>query len=1086
MMQFEDLGELFSLTDSIVLSCVNTTSPKSLTGKYVQLNFLGNDKIYLRVLGNDCVNTGGLNYECKLSSDKQTLSLDRARASTRQFFKVTNCRGNKIYISALEIERYERLDKSLEICISDDALTANGLTFDQLEKQIRQDFEFEILDTKYFVRARYIDSQSQQFALVNSSHLIDIVKKLRGDFGNCNAEMEDDDIFAVLGKSKSYDTSNYEYTLVEESREHSLLFKDYSSVSATRKRNDIYLAGKTEKYVKNWKKYIEYEEEDVSRQQKLAGELNYSSYYDQQDERIFHLDNPPEEIEKFIKQLEKLNGPDNAMEDLSVGKCKLKFKRYDRRNNKFICQLNQGYAPRLKRMGIIQLSTVGFDIQNKRRKEAIERVQNGQDGMHNVASLLSGENPCIRKREIVTQLPLEELRVIFGGHYPTLKQKEAILMALNTPDIAIIQGPPGTGKTRVITAIHHMLSKRNKCASYVDGSKICLTAYQISATENLQQSIAENGLPIPKYVGASRQRKEIFDDAFRDWIDGKIEELEKENPDINEKVEEKYNQSRFYLLKDKYKENIENFTYENDIVELNNILKSTKLNIIEPFEQRIQEYINIAQAQLNNNTAEDTCALQYNCVKHIPTSAISYEDDGAKLVKKALYVIRKYSGKGEQCRYIDDLVSRLDSLFSEKDIDFDAVIKVKNKLLVAFLPSSSLIPPMKFNKEIYALLEEIADSIQEINNTEADKILFDYIQTFKQDPVQIKGAIDKFTDVISATHQQVDNIQSRKENSSLFDAVIVDEAARSCPPDLLIPMSYAKECIILVGDHKQLPQLINDDIYKRFDESENISEEERADLKITMFERLIKEVEKLTKIDGINRYITLTDQYRTRKKLGDFVSKYFYESDKENPVKINSPLPDEIFAHSLPGIENKAMVWMDVKGDKDQQDGKSKKRPAESKAIANYIKEILNTPSCDDLTIGVISFYKGQVKDIKEQLEKLGICERDEDNYLVVSSLYSKRLVVDTVDAFQGLEKDVIILSMTRSSGNAKYGSFGFLRSMNRMCVAMSRQKKCLIIAGDSRAMSASNAKTDIGPLEAFYRECEAGGEEVGILRMEK
>lgn len=122
------------------------------------------------------------------------------------------------------------------------------------------------------------------------------------------------------------------------------------------------------------------------------------------------------------------------------------------------------------------------------------------------------------------------------------------------------------------------------------------------------------------------------------------------------------------------------------------------------------------------------------------------------------------------------------------------------------------------------------------------------------------------------------------------------------------------------------------------------------------------------------------------------------------------------------------------------------------------------------------------------------ICKEDNNGRYVIKDEYKyitredgtkiERFTIDTVDAFQGLEKDLVILSMTRSNKpyKNKKDHFGFLKSENRLCVALSRQKKCLIIAGDSNMVKIDKAEDSISALCDFYKICKKGGDEVAII----
>ena len=147
-----------------------------------------------------------------------------------------------------------------------------------------------------------------------------------------------------------------------------------------------------------------------------------------------------------------------------------------------------------------------------------------------------------------------------------------------------------------------------------------------------------------------------------------------------------------------------------------------------------------------------------------------------------------------------------------------------------------------------------------------------------------------------------------------------------------------------------------------------------------------------------------------------------------------------------------------------------------------------------NLNFGVISFYKKQRDEIMKALVQYGLAVEIGDDFDIAPD-YKKlniknngsmesleRLRVGTVDAFQGKEFDVVFLSMVRSnhysdnSSKERQKKYGHLMSHNRLCVSMSRQKKILIVVGDSGMLTASNAQEAIGPLVEFYTLCREKG----------
>ena len=163
----------------------------------------------------------------------------------------------------------------------------------------------------------------------------------------------------------------------------------------------------------------------------------------------------------------------------------------------------------------------------------------------------------------------------------------------------------------------------------------------------------------------------------------------------------------------------------------------------------------------------------------------------------------------------------------------------------------------------------------------------------------VRRAVERYSVVLAATCQQAvgrrmataklgeyyQNLEREMGETAAFESVafetvVVDEAARASPPDLLIPMSLAKTRIILVGDHRQLPHMLEPEIEKEMEGEE--SEFPQEILKQSLFERLFKEMQLREKNDGIKRTVTLDVQFRMHPILGAFISNNFYKQYGEN------------------------------------------------------------------------------------------------------------------------------------------------------------------------------------------------------------
>jgi superfamily I DNA and/or RNA helicase len=302
-------------------------------------------------------------------------------------------------------------------------------------------------------------------------------------------------------------------------------------------------------------------------------------------------------------------------------------------------------------------------------------------------------------------------------------------------------------------------------------------------------------------------------------------------------------------------------------------------------------------------------------------------------------------------------------------------------------------------------------------------------------------------------------------------------------------MAMARRRIILVGDHRQLPHLVQRELEDELISRQSLTEAQAKAYEQSLFERLVKQLREQEKVDNIKRVVMLDTQYRMHPTLGDFISKQFYESEGLDVLHSGRSAQD--FAHTIPGYQGKCAAWLDVP----LQDGKEKflkpgyERRAEAISIAKEVKRIAD--SCGlSLSIGVVSFYRAQCELILDALADEGLAE-EEDGEIRIARSYrqtesgDERLRVGTVDAFQGKEFDVVFLSIVRANEvvvpdqkegvereRLLSGKYGHLRLANRMNVAMSRQRKLLIAVGDKSMAEGAESEEGVPALAAFLKLC--------------
>lgn len=256
-----------------------------------------------------------------------------------------------------------------------------------------------------------------------------------------------------------------------------------------------------------------------------------------------------------------------------------------------------------------------------------------------------------------------------------------------------------------------------------------------------------------------------------------------------------------------------------------------------------------------------------------------------------------------------------------------------------------------------------------------------------------------------------------------FPVLVIDEAAQALEPSCWIPIEKADK-VILAGDHCQLPPTIKS------------SKAENAGLGQTLFARLMAAFpEAATMLDT---------QYRMNESIMNFSSRQFYENKLIAAPKVAQwTLAGEV------GLTTEPFTFIDTAGcgfsEKQNPESLSLKNEEEANLLLRVLHLIvqgIEKSQEKSFSIGIISPYKEQVYTLKNALK----------NYQALWP-WSKQISVDTVDGFQGQERDMICISLVRSNAN---GAIGFLNDTRRMNVAMTRARKKLLIVGDSATIANS------------------------------
>ena len=772
------------------------------------------------------------------------------------------------------------------------------------------------------------------------------------------------------------------------------------------------------------------------------------------------------------------------------------------KGDKVTLLLDRERDDRPPREGFICLSMHGDRKVVQRRTRAVESIQQRNNPMPQLRFLLEGAEVPIDHRRTIKALPAASAaRDQFKGE-PTSMQKKALEVALNTPDIAVIIGPPGTGKTQVITALQTRLAEEMKDQPIQH--QMLVSSFQHDAVDNVIARSNVFGIPAIKVGGKGKKGTDQNDDPLVRWCKEKADTL---NQSLGSKITEQPVFSEIETLERNLSVlRVDNPDYQERQILINNIndslgVLSSKYAIkLSPvIEQRWQEWARQQLSVKKIDTRRTDNILFLRMVRGLRTTPTAFADDGSTQSLKVLdWVDRVGCQLSKEERH---LLERLSDSINECGLsDLQELSTLRDHLLEQLIPDYR---PKHIQKVLNinecSLLDQmqgdIDHQIKQSRSLGYMKVLKEYLSALEHTPETIRSGVIEYTSVLAATCQQaageqmIELKQVEYQEGVGFNSVIIDEAARANPLDLMVPMAMAERRIVLVGDHRQLPHLleprVEDTLAERF-EFETIQKEMLSE---SLFKRLMDSLKELENKNQPQRVVMLDKQFRMHPILGKFISEQFYERYGLPEVKAGIQNEDH-FAHDVPGYEEKVCGWINVpssQGKSYRIDG-SLQRKAEAEVIAKESKRILE--QCPELKVGVITFYRSQVNAILNAMEHFGLTETSEYGTPKIKSEWQhtkneqgeqvERLRVGTVDAFQGKEFDVVLLSMVRTlpkninpeDDDSLTKAFGFLRLDNRLNVAMSRQHRLLVMVGD-HAMATHPAAEKAAPsLQAFYEFC--------------
>ncbi len=268
------------------------------------------------------------------------------------------------------------------------------------------------------------------------------------------------------------------------------------------------------------------------------------------------------------------------------------------------------------------------------------------------------------------------------------------------------------------------------------------------------------------------------------------------------------------------------------------------------------------------------------------------------------------------------------------------------------------------------------------------------------------------------------------EEFRAFDVVIIDEVSKCTPPELLIPALKGKK-LVMVGDHRQLPPMLDTSTLEEVALAIGSTREQLRFLEESLFKSQFEAAHKSIKQ-------MLTTQYRMHPSIMGAINQFY-----EDRLQCGILEPDTKRAHNLAGSiiqEHHHLIWVKTpaeQGFEEQREGTSLSNIREVDVIERLCQQMEAVWASKvaegepKKEIAVITFYGAQLRKIDERLD---------------SNIFpSLAIRTGTVDRFQGMERPIVIVSMVRNNSQR---DVGFARKPERVNVAFSRAQELLVIVG--------------------------------------
>lgn len=685
--------------------------------------------------------------------------------------------------------------------------------------------------------------------------------------------------------------------------------------------------------------------------------------------------------------------------------------------------------------GVIMIAK--YSASNEKRVvAAIGRLEKGLSVFPDLMSVLNNPTGAVE--------PVKRTLKSRGETTYDESQSEAIAKALGNRSVVAVQGPPGTGKTRVIVAIIKECYRKNRTRLNQRENtpfRVLISSAQNVAVFNAVDLLKTEGILIDQRLsGAARDDEDNaarisslqeYGEQVANLIQGRM----------NKEPGLKFQAERSDAVTRILRELTEVTKSENPVEALKEAFSrwlSPSFALPDDLLQLIELHAKRIEGQDHHPVADSDTGANISNVETFLTGILSADyilDQSDELTDLEHHFDRAgFSNLHEELRghFRKHLRAIREHEFEDSTTSFDVIRQTAESALENIRARGSMMENV-IETDSYTItsscVETLAnelDGYRQVIRKQVGGVLAEWRNAWLEEPGLWKKLEEKYAEIRGATCQMA-SPQPRWDGidvSEQYDLVVIDETARTDPGELLIPLTLGK-ALLLVGDQKQLPPYI-DDLAAR-----KLQQDDPTGLDLLREQSYFHEL--FEALPESNKTM-LNRQYRCHPVIGAAISQAFYDGK----LSSGPPLPSDYAswaASKTPTwdiFDNHPLCWRDT----DRMDSGlvcTNCNPLESEWTVEIINKVISTIVGEGKQIGVIAFYREQLKHLQAQLEQ-------------AIPNYKRLIELGTVDSFQGKEFPFVILLTSRC--DPKNGRVGFLELPNRVNVAVSRAQSQLVILG--------------------------------------